>query len=144
MGCYSLSDPRTGKVRYVGRARDLKVRFYSHLNNPHSSVKPWIRELKTLKLRPILKPLDNKLTEAAWIDKLMPDLNRRRGIGDPTPFGRYLKKQKISTTDAASELDVTKSYVNALAGGYMTPGLKLALEIVRWSKGAVAVDSWVK
>lgn len=61
-----------------------------------------------------------------------------------TPFGQYLRAQKISAADAASALGVTKSYISALMLGSMTPGLKLAIEILRWSKGAVAAESWVK
>ena len=61
-----------------------------------------------------------------------------------TPFGQYLKKQKISAADAASALGVTKSYVSALMIGSMSPGLKLAIEILHWSKGAVSAESWVK
>ena len=61
-----------------------------------------------------------------------------------TPFGRYLKKKKISAVDAAAALGVTRSYVQALMTGAMTPGLKLAIEILRWSKGAVVAESWIK
>jgi hypothetical protein len=61
-----------------------------------------------------------------------------------TPFGKYLKRERISAADAARELGVTRSYVSALVSGAMTPGLKLAVEIWRWSKESVPVESWVK
>jgi len=61
-----------------------------------------------------------------------------------TVFGRYLKKQNMSAADAAEQLQVTRSYVQALASGTMTPGLKLAIEILHWSDGAVPAESWVK
>jgi transcriptional regulator with XRE-family HTH domain len=61
-----------------------------------------------------------------------------------TPFGRYLKKNNISAADAASELGVTRSYVQALMTGAMTPGLKLAIEILHWSRETVSAESWVK
>jgi DNA-binding XRE family transcriptional regulator len=61
-----------------------------------------------------------------------------------TTFGRYLKKQSMTAADAAEQLDITRSYVNALATGSMSPGLKLALEILHWSDGAVPAESWVK
>jgi predicted XRE-type DNA-binding protein len=61
-----------------------------------------------------------------------------------TFFGHHLKKQKISAADAAEALGVTKSYVNLLISGKMTPGLRLAIEIQRWSNGAVPADGWVK
>lgn len=61
-----------------------------------------------------------------------------------TAFGKYLKRERISAADAAKELNITRSYVNALMTGAMTPGLKLAIEILRWSNGAVEAESWVK
>jgi len=59
-------------------------------------------------------------------------------------FGQYLKKQKITAALAAEELGVTQSYINALASGAMTPGLKLAIEIQKWSRSAVLAASWIK
>ena len=62
-------------------------------------------------------------------------------------FGLYLKKlskKEISTWAVAADLEITPSYVNALALGTMTPGLKLAVKIQKWSKGAVPATSWVK
>jgi transcriptional regulator with XRE-family HTH domain len=61
-----------------------------------------------------------------------------------TLFGKYLRDKNISAADAAFELGVTRSYVSALVSGAMTPGLKLAVEILRWSRGAVSAESWVK
>jgi plasmid maintenance system antidote protein VapI len=61
-----------------------------------------------------------------------------------TAFGRYLRKQKITAAEAAAALGVTRSYIQALVTGTMTPGLKLAIVILHWSKGAVAAESWVK
>lgn len=69
----------------------------------------------------------------------MPDVKKKL-----TVFGRYLKKQNLSAADAAEQLDVTRSYINALATGAQTPGLKLALEILHWSDGAVPAESWIK
>jgi predicted XRE-type DNA-binding protein len=69
----------------------------------------------------------------------MPDVKKKL-----TVFGRYLKKQNMSAADAAEQLDVTRSYVQALMTGTMTPGLKLAIEILHWSNGAVPAESWVK
>lgn len=61
-----------------------------------------------------------------------------------TPFGKYLKKHHIGPGEAAKELDVSRSYINALASGAQSPGLKLAIFIFDWSKGVVTVQSWVK
>ena len=61
-----------------------------------------------------------------------------------TAFGRHVKSNDFAPSAVAATLGVTKSYVQALMTGAMTPGLKLAIEIQRWSKGTVAADSWVK
>lgn len=50
---YVLIDPRTQEVRYVGRAKDLKVRLKRHWRGVgRSHVATWIRALKRLGLRP--------------------------------------------------------------------------------------------
>lgn len=59
-------------------------------------------------------------------------------------FGKYLATNELTVDEVAEKLGVTKSYVHALASGTMTPGLKLAVEIQKWSRGAVMPESWLK
>ena len=59
-------------------------------------------------------------------------------------FGKYLKTNKLSVDVVAEKLGVTKSYVHALASGTMTPGLKLAVEIQKWSGESVSPASWLR
>lgn len=61
-----------------------------------------------------------------------------------TKFGRYLKQQKISRTDAAVALELTRSYIQMLCTGTATPGLHAAYAIQKWTKGAVTFESWLK
>ena len=43
---YTLVDPRTETVRYVGQTtKPLAVRLAGHMNNPAPKVAPWIAEL---------------------------------------------------------------------------------------------------
>lgn len=50
---YSLSDPRTGEVRYVGKAFDVTRRFYGHLCDKTNTPKTaWIKSLKRQGLKP--------------------------------------------------------------------------------------------
>jgi hypothetical protein len=60
-----------------------------------------------------------------------------------TPFGKYLKFNNIPMDSAAKALGVTRQYAQALATGYMTPGMRLAWDIERWTKGRVAMQSWM-
>lgn len=71
-------------------------------------------------------------------------LGRPRSRGLATVFGRYLAVKEISYADAAADLEVHPRYANMLASGAVTPGLKLALKIAKWSKRLVPVDSWRK
>lgn len=73
---YSLSDPRTNQIRYIGKANNPKARLVNHCNP--ARYRPtykfnWIKELRGLGLKPILEildevPLDNwQFWEKFWI-----------------------------------------------------------------------------
>jgi len=48
-------------------------------------------------------------------------------------FGNFLRKNTITRDQAAKDLGVTAAYISMLAHGKATPGLKLAMDISRWS-----------
>lgn len=56
---YTLSHPKTGNVVYVGSTQNLYARLVSHLNNPSELLKPWIDDLKSKMLVPLIKEVDN-------------------------------------------------------------------------------------
>ncbi len=67
---YSLSDPRSDEVRYVGKAVDPEKRLYGHTlvfrSNTHKTA--WIKSLRKLGLKPkmeILEALDD-CSDAEW------------------------------------------------------------------------------
>jgi len=44
---YTLTDPRSGEVKYVGATKEPEKRFESHINRPHSeALREWIVELR--------------------------------------------------------------------------------------------------
>jgi len=57
---YSLTDPRTKEIRYVGKAIDMDKRFYGHMlvhrSNTHKSA--WIKSLKRAGLKPEMDILE--------------------------------------------------------------------------------------
>lgn len=55
---YSLSDPRTLKIRYVGQTCNLKTRVYIHMYKPSGNMKEWINDLKANGLKPIVTILE--------------------------------------------------------------------------------------
>ena len=55
----------------------------------------------------------------------------------------YLELKKISTTRAAKELGVTRTYLYEIMGKRMIPGRQLAQRIITWSQGDVRYeDLW--
>jgi hypothetical protein len=56
LSVYTLADPRTGQVRYVGATSDVAARFKVHQSGKGGNQCPrdaWIAELRTLGLAPI-------------------------------------------------------------------------------------------
>jgi group I intron endonuclease len=63
---YTLSDPITGLIRYIGKSNNPKRRYTNHLafkSNNHKSC--WILSLKAKGLKPILEILD-EVPEEEW------------------------------------------------------------------------------
>ena len=75
---YILIDPRDNKVRYVGKANNIKERLKSHLNPTRKHQihkKNWINSLKKEKLKPIIEVIDEvpknnwQFWEIYWISQ---------------------------------------------------------------------------
>lgn len=73
---YTLANPITKEVRYVGKTNNLKVRFWHHLKtkkNTHSS--SWIKSLKNQGLKPEMEILEKcdlsnwEFLEKYWISQ---------------------------------------------------------------------------
>lgn len=76
---YGLTDPRTGVVRYVGKAQDAGARFKGHIRDRarrKTRVYAWIDSLLDSGLTPGLVVLDRvpaeewEVAERAWIERL--------------------------------------------------------------------------
>ncbi len=63
---YFLIDPRNQVVRYVGMSKDPHSRFKQHLRDPRSNAQKvgWIKQLKSLKLKPLLKVVRTDLSKS--------------------------------------------------------------------------------
>jgi hypothetical protein len=57
---YALCDPRDGRVRYIGKAKDVDKRLKGHLREirRRSPLYSWIASLKKLDLKPVCKVLE--------------------------------------------------------------------------------------
>lgn len=68
---YTLSDPRTTQVRYVGKSVDPVRRLRNHLTPSRltrqtTHLANWLKLLKSLGLRPLLAVVESNLTEESW------------------------------------------------------------------------------
>lgn len=59
-------------------------------------------------------------------------------------FKAHLKTLKKPQAYVANRFGISQGYLNLLASGKRTPGLKLALRIESVTQGAVPVSSWAE
>lgn len=75
---YAMVDPRDKSVRYIGFSQNLRLRYEAHRDEiwPGRIKDNWILELKALKLRPIMKIIEDgiedekqaRIRENYWIE----------------------------------------------------------------------------
>lgn len=70
---YTLSDPRNGAVRYVGKSTQVEMRYYNHLDyakRPGRKFKStnWIRQLLALGLKPVMTVIET-VPYDQWADR---------------------------------------------------------------------------
>ena len=77
---YALQDPITKEVRYIGKTKNPKMRFYNHMNKRHNEKthkRNWIESLKSKKLKPIMIIIDEvnndswQFWEKYWINQFI-------------------------------------------------------------------------
>lgn len=141
---YILIDPRSNKIRYVGKTIDLNRRSIKHISeakrNKYTTAKDnWIRKLLSLDLKPIMQTIDickTKLEssnlEIYYIQKLKKEgvelYNSTEG-GDYTtlstlskPILRYTLKGEFieefkSISEASRKLDIKYSLLSGALNG---------------------------
>jgi hypothetical protein len=103
---YTLTDPRTNEVRYVGKANNVSQRYQAHLNRArdHQTHKRnWINSLRILGLKPILEIIDvvpiNEWVfwETYWVGQMKAwgcDLTNNTLGGDGCTFGNQTSFKK--------------------------------------------------
>jgi hypothetical protein len=64
---YSLTDPRTGEVRYIGQSIRPRERLTNHFHDRCRTYRTyWLRELRTLGIKPTLAVLETVPPGADW------------------------------------------------------------------------------
>jgi hypothetical protein len=103
---YTLRDPETNKIRYIGKANNVTQRYRAHLNKARkhqTHKKNWIESLKKKKLKPIIEvidivPLDDwRFWETYWISQIKTwgfDLVNHTSGGDGCTFANKTSFKK--------------------------------------------------
>lgn len=103
---YTLTDPRTKEVRYVGKANNLTQRYKAHLNRARkhqTHKKNWLEQLKREGLRPIIEVVDIvpvgdwRYWERYWIAQMRQwgfNLVNHTDGGDGCTFGNQTSFKK--------------------------------------------------
>jgi len=118
---YSLTDPISNDIKYIGKSNNPKVRYYNHLYDAKRDIKTkktnWIRKLIKSNEKPILDIIevcnsDNwEEREIYWIDKIKPKCNQRKGGGGtPKNNSEYIKKISNSVLQYDIDGNFIKEY----------------------------------
>lgn len=70
---YSLSDPNTNEIRYIGKANNIKYRFWAHLHEARNDLRNlhkcnWIKSLLTEGKKPIINIVE-KVSYDSWKER---------------------------------------------------------------------------
>lgn len=111
---YGLFDPRSGKLRYIGKSYDPKRRLYLHIriarkNENNTHISNWIRQLLKSDLQPYFKVLeicseDNwQEKERSWIksarDSGLDIVNISKGGDSPPSWNEITREQQLYTIE---------------------------------------------
>lgn len=82
---YTLSDPRDGSVRYVGKSTQVAARYYNHLDyakRPGRKFRStnWIRQLLALGLKPTLTIIET-VPYHQWADRERHWISHHKAVG---------------------------------------------------------------
>lgn len=120
---YALKDPRTDKIRYIGKANDPDERYRNHINkcrDKNTHKRNWINNLRQEKLKPILEVLEEvpieqwKDYEKMYIKKYINEgcdlMNYTEG-GDGATFGNSGSFKKGENGKKIVMLDKEGNYI---------------------------------
>jgi len=129
---YTLADPRTGEVRYVGKTIDTYYRLARHISDAKRSTRrhkdAWLKGIVNIGLSPVLEVLDEctdedwKLVEQYWISQFkswgFKLLNETLGGEGVVLVGRNKREKPIFQFDTDGNLvrkfdgflDIKKEY----------------------------------
>jgi predicted GIY-YIG superfamily endonuclease len=113
---YTLIDPRDLSVRYVGATTDIKRRFKDHTthmgkNGANPQKKEWIRELRTMGLKPEMEFIEcttekafAKEREKFWIDFFLSEEEPLLNIAE-TEKVHFISGRRLGSKRTKEEMD---------------------------------------
>lgn len=112
---YTLADPITGEIRYVGKAIDMAHRYKGHLKDTSDTHKArWVMQLTARGLKPIMEALEVlvdpteeewKEAEQFWIESLkFMGFRLTNLIGGGLGVGRHSEESKLKMSKAHKNL----------------------------------------
>lgn len=120
---YALKDPKTDKIRYIGKANNPDERYHNHINkcrDKNTHKRNWINNLRQEKLKPILEVLEEvpieqwKEYEKMYIKKYLDEgcdlMNYTEG-GDGCTFGNKTSFKKGENGKKIVMLDKDGNYI---------------------------------
>lgn len=138
---YTMSDPITGEVRYIGKANDIYSRFRGHLNEKrdiHTHKQRWIRQLRDRGLKPVIEIVDEVpidewrfwehwwyLVFRSWGFSLVNSTSGGDGLsfGNSTSFAKGRGARKVSAFNSSGTLVMEfNSEISACSHFDINPG----------------------
>lgn len=112
---YSLKDPFSNEIKYIGKSNNPKRRYHGHIQDVRRGFKTkktnWLRKLIRMNSKPILEIIEVcnsnnwEEREIYWINKINPKCNQRKGgAGTEKNNSDYI--QKVSLCVLQYDLDL--------------------------------------
>jgi hypothetical protein len=134
---YSLTDPRTGEVRYIGQTvKPLRERLGGHMLSPVMRVRLWVNELQRAGLAPVIAPViedvplaDLNAAERGEITRLLiagADLLNESATADGRRFLGQVRDAERKAAEHAAWAELAEVALSVL-GGPLPPGTPLTV-----------------
>lgn len=127
---YALKCPKTGEVRYVGKANDLEARLKSHIesrNTSNSPVKCWIRSLVNDGLKPEMVMLEANCDDWQSAERRHIFLARKKSKNLLNVCDGGNEPPLFESGDAKRITDIKRTLMQMLGRGYVSEKTKVKM-----------------
>lgn len=144
---YTLSNPTTNEVRYVGKTINIKRRYKQHLYDKRqtSHKSSWITSLKLINLKPILRVIEECTNdnwedrERFWITQFDNLTNIKTGGNGGDDYKRTLTSESIEKIRTANKNKIVSDEQKAKISKNNGANKKVSIDNVIYNSIANAV-----